>query len=741
MKTPRTAPSLPPETVACDLLVAGGGIGGVVTALAAARHGCTVALVHDRPVLGGNASSEINVMIAGANAMGYNKDARETGIIEEILVENQARSPDSSCRLLDDILWEWLEREPNVTLYLNAQVTGVEKDAEGRIAAVRALRESGRELVARCRWAADCTGDAVVAHEAGAAWRMGREAKAEFGESLAPDVADHKVLGCTLPFQFKDTGRPVKFVPPAFARDFSSPDAFPHRDHHKLKWSPWWTEWGGELDMIHQTQEIKEELTRIVYGMWDHLKNHGDHGMENHALVRISPILGKRESRRVEGPHMLTQNDVTERRAFPDAVAYGGWPIDLHPPEGIDYPGHPAEQTFIDPYEIPLRCLYSRDVPNLFLVGRDISATHVALGTTRVMATIATMGQAVGTAAGICRRDGVDPGALGPARIAELQQTLLRDDATLLRQRNEDPCDLACGAAAAATSDAPLQVAEGETWEPLASGRAQLFPVTAGRLDALHLLLRNQEAAPRRVTAVLRRAAHLFDFSPSAPVAEAAASVAPGEAWTAFPFARELRLPRGLYWVELSREAGLSWRLTRREEPSGTKTAQRGADGAWEAYRGRHVVETAEWVNFRGAHAFRLDPPSRPHTADQAVNGANRPGDWPNLWVSDPALPLPQSLSVAFGREVPLGEVLLAFDTDLDHRVPPRFSPRVVRDYRLWARLGGKEELVAEVAGNHHRRRRHDGGGRRADGLRLEVAATHGSPSARVYEIRAYAQT
>ncbi len=195
-------------------------------------------------------------------------------------------------------------------------------------------------------------------------------------------------------------------MPPAFARDFSSPDAFPYREHNHLKWAPWWIEWGGELDMIHQHQEIKEELTKIVYGFWDHVKNHGDHGMENYALIRLSPILGKRESRRVEGPYMLTQNDIMKQRRFPDAVAYGGWPIDLHPPEGIYYPGAPADQTFIDPYEIPLRCLYSRDIKNLFMVGRDISVSHVALGTTRVMATIATMGQAVGTAARIMSAGG-----------------------------------------------------------------------------------------------------------------------------------------------------------------------------------------------------------------------------------------------------------------------------------------------------------------------------------------------
>ncbi len=196
MNTNKTHLSPETEEHSSDLVVVGGGIGGVVTALAAARHGCTVTLVQDRPVLGGNASSEINVMIAGAFAMGFNKDFRETGIIEEILVENSARSPDSSCRLLDDVLWEWVSRESNIRLYLNTQVTGVLKQGEDRIAAVLALRGgSGQKLVLHAKMVADCSGDAVVAHEAGATWRMGREAKGEFNESLAQDVADKKVPG------------------------------------------------------------------------------------------------------------------------------------------------------------------------------------------------------------------------------------------------------------------------------------------------------------------------------------------------------------------------------------------------------------------------------------------------------------------------------------------------------------------------------------------------------------------
>ena len=739
MKTSGTHTDPGVETLSCHLVVAGGGIGGVVAAITAARHGCKVILIQDRSVLGGNASSEINVGIGGANAMGYNKDARETGVIDEILVENSARSTDHSCRLLDDVLWEWVEREPNIQTFLNTQVTRVTKDAEDRIAAIHALRSwSEQDLVVRAAFFADCTGDAVVAHEAGASWRMGREGKAEFGESLAQDVPDTKVLGCSLPFQFKDTGKPVAFTAPSFARDFSSPDSFPFRDHNRLTYSPWWAEWGGELDPIYQYQEIKDELTKIVYGLWDHLKNHGDHGMENHALIRLSPILGKRESRRVEGPLMLTQNDVMSRRKFPDAVAYGGWPVDLHPPEGIDFRGVPAEQYFVDPYEIPLRCLYSKTITNLFLVGRDISVSHVALGTTRVMGTIATMGQAVGTAVALCLRDRIQPGELEPRQIAEIQQTLLRDDAYLINQRNEDSLDVARNATATATSDAPLAMEDGDQWQALESGCAQLFPVTAGRIDSVSLLLNNTSGSAAEVSLTLHPAEGVLDFSSSNTLATATASLLPGHTgWCDFP----LNCPasRGFYWVALSRAAGVSWRRNSLSEPQGTKTAQWDSTrNVWSAYRGYHIVETATWVSVRDCYAFRLTPAARPHTADQAINGVNRPVDCPNAWVSDPTLPLPQSITLRFKKPVVLGRVLLTFDTDLDHRVPQRFSARTVKHYRLWAEHNGVESVVAEVNVNYQRRRIHRSAGIRADAIRLAVRSAHGAQEARVLEVRVY---
>lgn len=731
-----------PQVHHCDLLVAGGGIGGVCTALAGARHGLRVILIQDRPVLGGNASSEVNVMPAGANAMGYNKDARETGIMEEIFVERSARSPDRSCRFVDDILAEWLEREPLVTLFLNTQLTCASRSTKQsqRIESIETIEAvSGKRMRVFARYFADCTGDSVLAHEAGASWRMGREAASEFNESMAPAQADSKVMGCTLPYQIKDMGKPVAFTPPAIARNYASPDSFPLRYHDGPPGVYWWAEWGGDLDTITQYQEIRDELTRIVYGLWDHLKNHGNHGADNYALLRLGPILGKRESRRVEGPVMLVQSDLETGRNWDDAVAYGGWPIDIHPPAGIDSPEAPAEQIFVDPYPIPLRALYSKDVSNLFITGRNISVSHVALGSTRVMGTIATLGQAIGTAAALCKQTDSDPHQLDAQAIHTLQQTLLRDDAYLIGLRNEDPNDHARHATVSATSDAPLSMESGSQWRALDGGCAQLFAVTATELRSVCLLLKNTTDSPQRIGLELHRARHLFDFTSHSPLVSTEAEVpASSEGYVTFPFALS-QLEPGFYWVKPQANPHLQWRSNEGVEPAGTKTGQWDEEAKhWFAYRGYHVVETADWVTYRGCHTFRLDPPSRPHTAEQVISGVSRAEQMPSQWVSDPSQPMPQSLTLSFTQPVALRQILLTFDTDLDHRIPPAFCPRTVRDYRLWASHAGKERLVAEVSGNYHRRRQHDSDGSLADAIRLEVLATNGDKSARVFEVRVY---
>ncbi|BAS26325.1 FAD-dependent oxidoreductase [Limnochorda pilosa] len=441
-----------------DLLVAGGGLAGVSAAISAARNGLSVVLVQDRSVLGGNSSSEVRMHTCGADMLRDGLDNRESGIIEELRLEEAVRNPQRSPSMWDLILYEAIRREPELTLLLNTYVDGVEMEASGRIRAALATRPSTEE---RFRIEAplfvDATGDGRLGVEAGAEYRVGREARHEFGESLAPEAADTKVLGSTLLLMARRHDRPMPFVPPPWIRRFHEED-LPHRPHVDYEYGYWWLEWGGELDTIRDNERIRDELLAIALGIWDHVKNSGLHpDSAPWALEWVGMVPGKRESRRFLGDHVLTQQDVQEAVLFPDRVAYGGWPIDLHPPEGVFSPDPPCVQHGLRQlYSIPLGSLYSRNVPNLFMAGRNISATHVAFASTRVMATCSVIGQAVGAAAARCLEEGLSPRELrnDPAALGRLQQTLLLQDAYLIGVRNEDPLDLARRASVRASSEA-----------------------------------------------------------------------------------------------------------------------------------------------------------------------------------------------------------------------------------------------------------------------------------------------
>lgn len=460
-------PELPVKLIETDFVVAGGGLAGLCAAVAAARNGARVVLLQDRSVLGGNASSEVKMHAAGADCHGGKPGARETGLIEEFFLDDAVRNPHRSYSQWDLLLYEKAKLEPNLTLLLDTDCTGAEttKDANGRtrIIAVHAVCESTEEAFRiGARYFADCTGDGRLGHGSGADFTIGREAKAAFGETLARDVADRQTLGSSILFTARKYANPQPFVAPVWARPFTDADL-------KHRWIPtasyeygyWWFEWGGQLDTIKDQEAIRHELLRIALGVWDYVKNSGKHpGAACWALDWVGAVPGKRESRRFLGPHVLTEHDVLGGRIFPDQVAYGGWAIDLHPPSGVDaVEEQPYTPThFPHLYSIPLRAYHSRNVANLFFAGRNLSATHVAFASTRVMKTCAAGGQAIGTAAALWLRAGAvdDIAALStPENVQRLQQTLLRDDAFLPGLRNEDPADLARDAVVSASSESP----------------------------------------------------------------------------------------------------------------------------------------------------------------------------------------------------------------------------------------------------------------------------------------------
>ena len=411
-----------------DFCVIGGGLAGMCAAIAAARHGLKVLLMQDRPVLGGNASSEIRMWVCGARG----ENNRETGIIEEISLENLYRNPLGNYSIWDSILWEKVHLEKNITLLLNCSCNDVVMDGSiiKQVKGWQLTTQTWHTVEATLF--ADCSGDSILAPLTGAEHRWGREARSEFDESIAPEEADQKTMGMSCLIQARETSSRQDFVPPAWAYEYTTDGDLPFRDHDVRTSNFWWIELGGEQNAIHDTEQIRDELLKVAFGVWDHIKNQGDHGADNWVLDWVGFLPGKRESRRYVGDHILTQNDVRAGGLFTDVIAYGGWPMDDHHPGGMDYPGqptifHPAPS----PYGIPYRCVYSRNISNLMFAGRNISTTHSALSSTRVMATCAIVGQAVGTAASIAVKNSLTPRGVYEEKLSELQQTLMDDDCYL----------------------------------------------------------------------------------------------------------------------------------------------------------------------------------------------------------------------------------------------------------------------------------------------------------------------
>ncbi len=741
-----------------DLVVVGGGLSGVCAAISAARLGCSVALVQDRPVLGGNSSSEIRVPIGGA--CNFNPWSRETGILEELHLEDRTLNArrvwmGEATSIWDLVIYNAVVAEPRIDLFLNTMARDVVM-ASGGQPRIREIvcTQLGSEQELRVRGAlfVDASGDATVAFKAGATTRMGREGKAEFNETLAPDTPDDYTMGSTLAFHASDAGRPVPFVPPPWAAVFETDDDLLHRTHADVTSGYWWIEVGNPpYNTISDNEKIRHELLRQLLGVWDHIKNRDDHGAANLFIDFIGAVPGKRESRRVMGDYVLRESDVKQSVAFDDAVAYGGWFIDVHTMGGILNREKPPEATFdgnleetdrrqMTIYAIPYRCLYSKDVVNLMMAGRDISATQVALGTTRLMATCAVIGQAVGTAAHLCTKHRVLPRELYPGRIKELQQLILKQDCYIPRVSNQDPDDLARTATVSATSSATLRFPEGtigceyeharqKTYprSNLDNERAQMFPVTADRIDRIEALVESHASKPAKVVLNLYRAGAIWDFSSTKSLATATAEIAPGSlSWLKFDLDLKVE-PRKLYWIGLRSDKEVFWRYSA-YSPTGTVCASR-------------ILKN--WAAQKGCYTMRITPESTPYGAENLLSGIARPEQWTNIWVSDPNLGFPQSVEYDLGKTVRFNTVHLVFDTNLDlpHMSTPGLyrTPECASDYAVYVEgPKGGWNRVAAVEGNYQRRRVHRFDAVTSRRIRLEILRSNGDPSARLYQMRVY---
>lgn len=754
-----------------DVVVIGGGLAGFCAAVSSARLGRKTCIIQNRPVFGGNSSSEIRVTPHGACA--FHAYARETGIVSELLIEERAQNHEVifengwTNSVWDMVLYNMAVQTNNLTVFVNSNVHAVDV-RNGRLNAVTAtILNAETELEAVAKVFIDCTGDGVVAALAGCEYRIGSEGKAEFNEPHAPELASKDVMGNSIHFKTKNVGKPVDFTAPDWAIKYEDAGFFYNggRLPKDERGGFWWLEIGVPYDTIHQAEDIRHELTRHALGVWDWMKNRDPKMKEltrNYALDWIGQVPGKRESRRIMGQYLMTEHDPINCTKFEDEIAFGGWFIDLHTPGGLlaenSEPTSLTYSTFTDysvksyagPYGIPLRCLLSKDIDNLMMAGRNVSVTHAALGTVRVMNTTALMGQAAGTAAALSLKNGVSIQEAPTKIIREIQQQLLRDGCFLLHAINEDELDFARRAEVTASSEAMLYGSGPEskgahdglsfwkdqpqyTIEKLENRRGQLIPIHEGNLSAIELFLFNEGTEPQEINAEMMLVEHIWDYRViNLPVlAQSKLVVPPGKHWIKWELNGLDIPPKKYIRVDVLPHQEVSWLIAGRIEP-----------GAVAMYQ----ISSDKMRRFGNGHtlSFKVHPAQPCYGPDNITSGVTRPYKYTNLWRSDPALPLPQWCQLAWKEKIDISAVELVFPGHLlreYHAYQPFYrDPQCPKDYKIQIMDHNNAwQTVIEVKNNYHRHRKHTFSAKiKTEKIRVLVESTNGDPSAAIYEIRCY---
>lgn len=409
-----------------DLVVAGGGIAGMSAAISAARLGCKVALINDRPVLGGNNSSEIRVHLGGRISIG---EYQKLGDLQKEFGPEKGGNAMPASYYEDDKKMDAVLAENNITLFLNYRVISLKKSGD-RIKSITARHiENGNDIEISGELFSDCTGDGTLGYLAGAEFRMGRESRSEFGEPSAPEKADNMVMGASVQWYAVEKDKEVKFPEFKYGINFSENSCA-----KRIK-GDWDWETGMLYDQMEDAERIRDYGLLVVYSNWSYIKNESVPStiekFSNKKLEWVAYIAGKRESRRIVGDYILREKDLVDRIIYDDATACTTWSIDLHYPhpentkffEGEEFRSKAVHKP-IHPYPIPYRCLYSKDISNMFMAGRNISVTHVALGTVRVMRTTGMMGEVVGMATSLCRKYNVMPRDIYTGHLDELKELM-----------------------------------------------------------------------------------------------------------------------------------------------------------------------------------------------------------------------------------------------------------------------------------------------------------------------------
>lgn len=724
-----------------EIAVIGGGPGGICAALAAARQGKETILVTDRPVLGGNSSSEIRVWTRGATGAG-NIYGEEMGIWGEIKLRNLYLNPEGNPVIWDDVLLEQVLEQEKLTLLLNTHITDVELGEGGRIGSVSGFQMGSEQRVTlEAEYFIDATGDATLGAMTGLPYQMGKENRDVYGESFAPETAEQTTFGNTIFFFTKREEHPVAYMAPDFAYSMDYVEELLGKGGRIVNermdgCDYWWFETGGMLDTITDSQKIALELKRLVLGVWNYIKNSGKFDADYLTLSWEGNLPGKRESRRMVTKTVLTQKDVLGGGDFPDAAFYGGWYLDFHPSDGIYTDEDYCTQIPVHVYQIPLGCLFHPDRSNLLFAGRNIGVSHVAFASTRIMNTCALSGQAAGTLAAFCTGADTVPDRLAPDQIRKIQECLMREDMMIPGMMQQDKDNLAVRA----------QVIASSTEQKGTCSPCGTFSLAEGGMLVL--------PSPGLHTEFLLEAGEDTELTCRYDVSDLPSRLAQGtEAGC-----RTIRLTRGENWIDFY---------------AGEQDGQDGQDARGNQAFLTIAFEPNEQVSFATSKeqltgfllgrkhqaryeypCLRLSAADAVYAPDAVVNGFIRPWGGSNVWISGKEER--PHISLCWEEPVQIREVVVFFNPDLSrelnssraakwddhHMFEPRtgMPPELVKEAVLYGIApDGTRTALARIKDNWKRRvaiRLTEAVTVRE--IRLEIISTYGAERAEVFEINVF---
>jgi len=755
--------------IGTDFVIIGAGMPGIVAAIQAARLGLSVALINNRSYLGGNASAEIRVKMDGAtSASEFNFYALEGGIYHEILLENFYYNPQGNPYIWEAVLRDLILKEKNIQLFMDTNIDEIRMKNDRVIEYV-----AGSQLGSETRfnfygsYFLDDTGDGTVGYLSGVKYRVGREAKSEFNEKIAPEKTDKNVLLSTMIFHANDTGEPIKFIPPKFAIDLNKTEALKYREIPKERFNfrQWYYEIGENLDQIKKSQKIIQMHYSLVYGIWNYIKNSGKFNSINYDFSYFSGIPGKRESRRLIGDYILKESDIIEQREFVDVVGHGGRAIDLHAIGGFFSKELPNKYYMLRGiYQIPYRCGYSNKVKNLFFAGRVMSTTNVAFGSTRVIGTLCTLAQALGVACYLCLKYKVRPREIYDNYIDQLQQILLEEDQFIPGIKNNNKL---ITATITASSTKRCKLVNYDFEKNMDNPFAIIIPVKE-RVKSIKILLKNYRKTIIKYSIFVSKKE--ANWSPDKKIIERELTLEPSDVlrWIEVPITKEVETNK--LFIELNFDQEISVAFSKEKLP-GVICLEKSICKSKTIFDARTLKKKKFlWKMLINSICFKINPEQDVYRPENIKNGFRRPYKLPNLWISH-SNNNEEFLEINFKKVARISKINLYFDADynvdftpLPMTVPGYASkafkdenaekelfskpskldignynavPTIIKDYLILAMINNHWEKIAEKKENYQSMNKIKLSKEvETDKIKIIFKSTNGVKSFRLFEIR-----